>query len=143
MGINAGVAYGYPSRKFLTVKAGEAITQGNVVTMSQTADDGITVLICGADDIPAGVATTTVASGAALRIQTRGLGTVAIVSDGDTDAGHLLYSAASGEVDNSAIGSITDGDLAILAFGICLAADTGTALAANEYIVTCPNSWWD
>lgn len=144
-----GTPAGIPDKKYLTVKCGEAITKGNVVrwadidvdiageTLLTSADAGIAVMQGDANTIPVGVALETGATGEYIRVQTRGLGEVAIVTAGNADDGDILYISASGVAASSAMGSITDGDLVLGLVGLALTEDTGTALAAGEYILMC------
>lgn len=123
------------------VKAGEDITKGDVLCWDATDDDGITVAIAGATSIPCGVALTDADDGAYFRMQTRGLNKVALTTDGGVAAGHVLYADASGAVDSSAIGSITDGDFALLKVGVALADDASTSQAIGTCVLF-PTAGW-
>jgi hypothetical protein len=143
--INAGVQGGYPTKKYMTVKAGAAITKGQVVSWdTATAKDGITVIVAGVNTIPAGVAVETAASGDYFRVQTRGLGDVNLTTSNASAAGDMLYTAASGAVADVAVGSLTtDADPYFGCVGLALADDSGTTQTAGTYMVMCPCSWWD
>jgi hypothetical protein len=126
-----------PIRK-LKVKGGEDITAGQVVKWSATADDGITVLICGSGEVPCGVALEAIASGGYGYMQTRGIGLVALTTGGSVAAGSACISAASGAVGVDVI----DASLVTpFMVALALADDSSTTLAAGDYIV-CPLAGW-
>lgn len=142
--INAGVYAGNPSCKFLHCKAGAAVTKGDVVQWSATADDGITVLVAAANTIPVGIAQNTAVTGGTVKVQTRGQGIVAITSTGTTTAaGDYLYAAANADVTDVAVGSTSDADTALCAVGLATVTTGATALPLGTYIVTAPCSWWE
>lgn len=125
--------------EFREVIAGEAITAGNLVThyKSGSTMDGVYVYKTGTGgtDFVCGVATASVASGAALRIQTKGLGIMALAthSSGVAAAEGLIPGGTAGAADGTAAGSVT-----AVVFGYALAADTaGSVLAAGNYILDC------
>lgn len=142
--INAGVYGGVPSQKFLHCKAGGTITKGDVVQWSATADDGVTVLVGGANCIPVGIAQNSATTGGTVKVQTRGQGAVAITSTGTTTAaGDYLYAAANADVTDIAIGSTADVDTVLGSVGFATVTTGATALPAATYIVTAPCSWWE
>jgi hypothetical protein len=143
--INGGVNAGKASAKFLTVKAGAAITKGQLVQWDfATAKDGITVIVAVANTLPVGVAMTNAASGTYFRVQTRGLGLVNLTTGNAAAANDMLYTTTAGAVADIAVGaSTTDADATMTAAAIALSDDSGTTQTAGTYVITCPNSWWD
>lgn len=127
-----------PEVVFRKVKAGEAITKGNRLQWSATADDGVTVLIGTDDTITAGIALQTAASGAYLLMQTSGLGLVDLVTSNAVAAGELIHPHAStgGAVEGTAISAATTADI-IGMVGLALADDSSTTQTAGTYIIMC------
>jgi len=126
--------------KFIFATAGEDITQGNVCRWADIDVDGatngvLTVMQGDADTIAVGVAQETVASGGVVCVQTGGIGQVAIVTGGDADDGDLLYTGAAGACASNATAGDPATDIVLALLGLCLKEDTGTALAAGEYIL--------
>ena len=124
-----------PTRR-LKVKAGEAIAAGKVCSWSTVADDGITVVISGANTVVAGVALEAIASGSYGYIQTRGLNEVFMtLATGDSTAGHYLYVGAAGEIVSTAMGSLTDADFVLSAVGLCLTVSSSSVQAAGTVVL--------
>ena len=145
-----------PSITFRIFKAAVAITKGNVLRHMTSGDSGLggystsyygmSVAVGAANTIPVGVAMSTVAAAAAaagafLKVQTGGLGQQDLTTGGSADAGTLLYTGAAGATAESALGSITDGDIVLGTLGIALAADSSTTLAAGNYVLFPMGAW--
>lgn len=120
---------------FMNVKAGEAITAGNVVAWSASADDGYTVVIAGTTSVPCGVAMTDADSGDFFRMQTKGLNQVALVTDGGVADGEYIYCAASGAVDSAVVTGVGTGDLYGRVVGVALADDSSTSQAVGTAVL--------
>jgi hypothetical protein len=141
--VNGGLV-GTPTRKYLELIAQGTIARGKVVSWYLTNGDGITVTACSANTIPLGVAVTAGVAGKPIRIQTRGLGEVAIAaSSGTSDPGDFLYAGNSGNTAALALGTDPDEDNTLTIFGVVVKADVSGALAPGSYYITCPHSWWD
>lgn len=159
-----GAIAGTAGRKYLTVKAGEAIVKGNLVAISDAADDGYTVVAADYNDIPAGVATASVASGEMVKIQVKGIGAVDMFTAEPVAAGTLLVAAFSGTVmgvDIFETDANTHYDDApqlnrgtnttpYAVFGFMVtdsyaggARQRDDVIPAGTYVLTCPHSWWD
>ena len=126
-----------PIRK-LKVKCAAATTVGDVLAWSQTADDGITVVIGGVGAIPCGIALEAGAAGDYIWMQTRGISQVALVTDQNVAANGGLICGADGIVAQDVI----DASLVTpFMVGFALADDSSTTLAAGDAII-CPLAGW-
>ena len=116
-------------KRFENFKAGEAISKGEVVAISGTADDGYTVVLADVDAAATyfvkGVATADVASGDWGVFQTYGWCEY-IVTDGNVADGQVLIADATpGAATGAAHGTAANG-----IFGQAYAADASTLLTA-------------
>ena len=143
--------------RFLVLNCAEAITKGNVVrwTQGDTSDTsgdyamasfseslaGAQVSQSDANLGACGIAMETGAAGAWIKVQTKGLGQQAIVTGGAADVSTMLYAGAAGATAETALDGTIDGGPVVGLVGIALKADTSTALAAGEYIVTAMFGW--
>jgi hypothetical protein len=118
-----------PDKVFQTVIAGEALIKGQVVMWSTTAEDGMTVLrAAGATSFVAGVTESSAASGALVRIQTRGFCDYLATDNSVANDGLLLPSATAGLGDTAAVGNYT--------FGIAFEDDANDAISAGVGLLT-------
>lgn len=129
-----------PTREFAVVRAAEAITKGDPVSVYDASPGtGYTV---GARDVwrvdavatPVnGIAIDGAAAGAWFTIQTKGKGLVDLTTDGSAVAlGGLTPTTTAGTV-TAAIQAAT----VFNEFGYALAADSSTTLAAANYVLNC------
>jgi predicted transcriptional regulator len=114
-----------------TFIAGEAITEGDVVILDHTDENGYTVLQSNADSVAIGVAQEDAADGAEVKVQTYGLGIKAITTGGSAAANSSLIAGASG-----ATAEVAAGTAAYAPFAYALEADSSTTLAAEDYFIT-------
>lgn len=130
------------TKAYRFVQAEDAnIAVGNVVCFSADGDTNryeVTADRAGGTSVntmPAGVAVTAITDGHYGWIQVYGLGEVAIVTDGGIVQGENMipHATTDGGVDSAAGTETTQSVL-----GSALVADTGTALAAGEYVLRCP-----
>lgn len=150
-------------KEFMYLRCGEAITKGNVVRWavagegtaphsivaystdttfaSHKKNAGVLIMQGDANKVAVGFAQETGAIGDIIKVQTRGLGEVDIVTGGSMAVDTLLYMGASGATAESALGSITDGDYVLGIVGYGLDADSSTTGYANTYIVTSFGGW--
>ena len=122
-------------QRFITVKCGGTVAKGNVVTWDGGDEDGIAVIACSATTPAVGVAQEAGEDGSYIRVQTHGIGVVAIASDGGVAADETISTHDSGAVDTWAN---TDSGAAVV--GLSFVTDTGTAIAAGDYILFCGGS---
>lgn len=103
------------------IQAGEAVSAGDVATLSATDDTAYNVDQSDADSIPAGVFTADLAEDEYGFIQVSGLADVNAIST--VASGHVAFAAAAGEANSATVSSATARQLAC-ALGKVLQAPT-------------------
>lgn len=114
---------------FKTMKAGEAISKGEILVISGVADDGYTVILADVDAVATsgviGVAAEDIASGAWGRVQIAGFCDY-MITDENVAAGQMLIpDATAGAATGAAISTANS-----TGFGQALADDASTLLSA-------------
>lgn len=133
--INGG--FGYTAQNVTVIEtfiASEAIAVGDVVMFDLTNKSQYHCSQSDANGIPIGIALeAATASGDEIKVQTYGIGIKAITTGGSAAAGAALVCGAAGATAEVAAGTApTNRPL-----GWALAADSSTALAAGNYVITC------
>lgn len=114
-----------------TFIAGEDITEGNVVVLDYSNEDGYHVRQSDANTVGIGIAQETASSGSAIKVQTYGIGIKPITTGGSAAANASLKAGAAG-----ATAEVAAGTACYAAFAYALDADTSTTLAAGDYFIT-------
>jgi hypothetical protein len=132
-----------------TMLAGGTIAKGDVVRLGLSSGDstadgllGIEVLACGATQVPHGIALEAGTDGGYIRVQTRGLGLVDLVTDSSGVAeGEYVYATADADTDGAAVTAVGDSNLAGRAVAYALAADATNTLEAGKYVIITPTGF--
>jgi len=152
-----------PSKRYMYLVCGEAITKGNVVRWAVAGEGtapyniealatdtdrsthanmgGILIMVSDANYEAVGIATETGAIGDVIKVQTRGRGDVNITTGQAMAAHYMLYAGAAGATAEAAMDATIDGGLLIGIVGIGLDDDATAVGYANTYIITTIGGW--
>lgn len=131
MSYNVGTGEGNPNPQtyYETVKAGVAISKGQLVTISHSAADGYTVVLANSGAVATGkvfgVAKEAIASGSFGEVIVKGFCDYMVTDGGVTSGQALLSGGTAGAAHGAAITTANS-----YIFGQAMAADSGTVLTA-------------